>query len=267
MRPLPSVLVILLSTLCACPPSLGPADDDSVSDDDSVADDDSLMDDDTTWGDDDTPWGDDDVVDACEFDGSGYFALSSTLGEDPVGTWYDAATFSSDIEGLTLDIVLPDGNVHQVRTDLWGAFSGLLGAGSFFWYAPGATMAGDDAFFAASTDDGTFRVVLASQALWPETLDLAGASYRLEMNPNCAEWAMEDSCGLWHGQPFDLWSIDGDMIAITTIWPGDSGNSIWGDWVTVFYGRAYTEMWCDDVPDVGYSVAIVTPWAIPAGGE
>ena len=244
MRPTHLALLLVSLPLVGCPPTLGNDDDDAANDDDATGDDDDVMDDDDIV--------DDDDVDAdCDSDSAG-LTLSSPIGFDSEGRWYEG---DLRLEGDSLIVTQFDGSEVEVRSSLGGStFAGVQGSGRVFWQTPFNTFAGTDAVLAVEGWSPWFRAVHANTAVLPESI---ASEWSFWLSPGaelCGE-PRRDECGTSFGLPLTLsmLSISDGMVYDAELYPGETFFPDGSFAVQHRGGRVWEDVLCPDWPSIDYA--------------
>ena len=240
-------LLLLLLLTVACTPTLDNEPPATTDDDDATGDDD----DDSTGDDDDSTPGDDDDDGTLGCDDIGAtIALSSSVGVDLVGRWYEG-----ELSWTGDGIMVTD--AAGVQTTFWSSQAAFLepyvGAGRVFWFSGGSTAWGTDNLLAVELYTPWYRHAHGNGVAPPEELE---AGWGLSVRPDLAGCGdpVQGECGPYLPLPALVSTPDGfGGIFQNTLVPGT--------WVTPsklvgFYwmgGRVIEEVICPDVSPLEYA--------------
>ena len=201
------LLLVLLIFGLGCTPELNnnPVvgdDDDATGDDDDATGDD----DDDATGDDD-----DDGTLGCDDAGAEWIEMSSSVGPDFVGSWYQGEL---SVAGSTITVIDAAGVEVTFTASVGDLLGELGGPGRVFWFTGGMTAWGTDNLLAIeSWRDGLLRLAIGNIATPPPELqDDWGFSVTPDLD-GCGE-VIRDECG------------DSLPLPVTVTMPGDDGQVV-----------------------------------------
>ncbi len=253
MQRLTAVLLLLLGF--GCTPALnntpsGDDDDATTDDDDATTDDDDATADDDDDDDDATGDDDDDGTMGCDDVGLQPISMSSSVGLDYEGSWYDGELTVIDD---TVTVTNAAGVQTTFTTSLTEYMQGLDGPGRVFWYTPGNTTWGFEALLGIESWGANWvRLAQGNLALPPPALQDAWAfDVELELD-GCGE-LVRGECGDYLPLPMTVTMPDnGGRIVSAYVLPGEIvqiGNTGFQH----LGGLAYEEVICPDTPTVDYA--------------